>query len=221
MWVPGVTEETAQSEEPSAFEVYSPTMGFTNSYMSSYIWSIIGNSISPTHEWKFDFRYEFTPSTVMSVESEIPANAVQPLEMLASKQPALIQGQGSLGWSDLGWTFEPTWIESHGTRFKAPPMENVGEPMAFEVLESEPKQMLQDKYPATLKDEGIGGTTVLYLFVNTDGTVSEAVVKTSSGHPSLDWAAVQAAKSARFLPASNEGIPVGIWIEMEMPFVAE
>ena len=83
------------------------------------------------------------------------------------------------------------------------------------------KHALEDKYPATLKDEGIGGTTVLYLFVNTDGTVSGAIVKTSSGHPSLDWAAVQAAKSARFLPASDEGIPVGIWIEMEMPFVAE
>ena len=83
------------------------------------------------------------------------------------------------------------------------------------------KHALEDKYPATLKDEGIGGTKVLYLFVNTDGTVSDAIVKTSSGHPSLDWAAVQAAKSARFLPASNEGVPVGIWIEMEMPFVAE
>ena len=83
------------------------------------------------------------------------------------------------------------------------------------------RKTLEDKYPATLKDAGIGGTTVLYLFVNTDGTVSDAIVKTSSGHPSLDWAAVQAAKSARFLPASDEGIPVGIWIEMEMPFVAE
>ena len=76
-------------------------------------------------------------------------------------------------------------------------------------------------YPAALRNDGIGGTTVLYLFVNTDGTVSETIVKTSAGHPWLDWVAVQAAKSAQFLPASNEGIPVGIWIEMEMPFVAK
>ena len=83
------------------------------------------------------------------------------------------------------------------------------------------KRALEDKYPAALRDKGIGGTTVLYLFVNTDGTVSEAILKTSSGDPSLDWVAVQAAKAAQFLPATNEGIPVGIWIEMEMPFVAQ
>jgi protein TonB len=79
---------------------------------------------------------------------------------------------------------------------------------------------LEQYSPRGLRDAGIGGTAVLYLFVNTDGSVDQIVLKTSSGHPSLDWAAVQAAKSARFLPASNEGIPVGIWIEMEMPFVA-
>lgn len=278
MWAPGLTEEAAQPEELAPAEVYSPTMGFNHSYMmssgilNSYVNSMIWNSINSADDWKVGFSYEFGPPSRMSIETEVPANAVPPAEMPASR-PARIQGQGNFGWSDLGWTFEPSWIEGHGTLFKASPTEKAGEPLAFQVWQNEPdaplpvvslpaasspytagyevppvpsdasvmetpqyvdhttrpelanrwqvKNTLEVNYPAALRNEGIGGTTVLYLFVNTDGTVSETIVKTSSGHPTLDWVAVLAAKSARFLPASNEGIPVGIWIEMEMPFVAD
>ena len=90
MWVPGVTEETAQPEELSAFEVYSPTMGYTNSYLSSYI------------------MQELLSMIVMTVEPEIFADAVEPFEPPAFK-PARIQGQGSLGWNDPEWT--PTLFE--------------------------------------------------------------------------------------------------------------
>ena len=246
MWVPGVTEETAQPEELAAPEVYS--MGFTNFYFGSYLRSRIKNSISPTHDWTFSFSYEFNPS-VMSFEPKLFADAVEPFEPPAFKPPR-IQGQGSLGWNDPEWTptlFEvwenepdaplpvvslPTAPSSYTAAYGVPPVPSDASVMdapQYVYHTTAPrlanrwnvKRALEDKYPAALRDKGIGGTTVLYLFVNTDGTVSEAIVKTSSGHPSLDWAAVQAAKSARFLPASNEGLPVGIWIEMEMPFVAE
>ena len=246
MWVPGVTEEAAQPEELAAPEVYS--MGFTNLYFGSYLRSRIKNSISPTHDWTFSFSYEFNPS-VMSFESAVSLDAVEPFEPPAFKPPR-IQGQGSLGWNDPEWAptlFEvwenepdaplpvvslPTAPSSYTAAYGVPPVPSDASVMdapQYVYHTTAPrlanrwnvKHALEDKYPAALQDKGIGGTTVLYLFVNTDGTVSEAIVKTSSGHPSLDWAAVQAAKVARFLPATNEGLPVGIWIEMEMPFVAE
>ena len=233
MWVPGVTEEAAQPEELAASEVYFPTTEY---------------SISSTHDWTFSFSYEFNPS-VMSFESAVSLDAVEPFEPPAFKPPR-IQGQGSLGWNDPKWTptlFEvwenepdaplpvvslPTAPSPYTAAYEVPPVPSDASVMdapQYVYHTTAPrlanrwnvKRALEDKYPAALRDEGIGGTTVLYLFVNTDGTVSETVLKTSSGHPSLDWAAVQAAKAARFLPASNEGLPVGIWIEMEMPFVAE
>ena len=247
MWVPGVTEETAQPEELPLPEADFPTMAFTSFYLGSYIRSKIQHSISPTYDWTFSFRYEFKPEfkpefkrpLVMSIEPEIFADAVEPFEPPAFK-PTRIQGQGILGWSDVEWAPDaalpvvslPTAPSPYTAAYEVPPVPSdasVMETPQYVYHTTRPelanrwhiKRMLEDEYPADVRDAGIGGTTVLYLFVNTDGTVSDAIVKTSSGHPSLDWAAVQAAKSARFLPASNEGIPVGIWIEMEMPFVAE
>ena len=228
MWVPGVTEETAQPEELALPEADFPTMEFTNSYMSSYIRSKVHYSISVTPDWKASFRYELQPSLslVMSFEPEIFADAVELFEV-----PAFEVWENEPD-APLPVVSLPTAPSPYTAAYEVPPVPSdasVMETPQYVYHTTYPrlanrwhvKRALEDKYPATLKEEGIGGTTVLYLFVNTDGTVSEAVVKTSSGHPSLDWAAVQAAKSARFLPASNEGIPVGIWIEMEMPFVAE
>ncbi len=254
MWVPGVTEESAQPEELAAPGVYFPTMTAHIRSKPHFSFSFRyqkGVTRAVTPDWAYRFSYKFNRSPVRSFESAVFLDAVEPFEPPAFK-PTRIQGQGSLGWNDLEWA--PTLFEvwenepdaplpvvslptapSPYTAAYAVPLPPV--PTDASVMETpqyvyhttrpelanhwQVRQTLEDKYPATLKDEGIGGTTVLYLFVNTDGTVSEAILKTSSGHPSLDWAAVQTAKAARFLPATNEGLPVGIWIEMEMPFVAE
>lgn len=77
---------------------------------------------------------------------------------------------------------------------------------------------LEAEYPAELRDAGIGGTVVAYLFVNTDGRVSKIVMKTSSGRWALDRVAFRVAQLSRFRPATNEGVPVGVWIEIRVPF---
>ena len=77
---------------------------------------------------------------------------------------------------------------------------------------------LEAEYPAELRDAGIGGTVVAYLFVTTDGRVSRIVMKSSSGHWGLDRVAFRVAQLSRFRPATNEGVPVGVWIEISVPF---
>ncbi len=77
---------------------------------------------------------------------------------------------------------------------------------------------LEAEYPAELRDAGIGGTVVAYLFVNTDGRVSRIVMKTSSGRWALDRVAFRVAQLSRFRPATHDGTPVGMWIEIEVPF---
>ena len=211
MWVPGLTEEAAQPEELAPAEVYNANMA-SNFYMSSVLNSYITSKI-----WK--------PPAVYS-EPAISAGPVANLEV------PVFQVWESEPDAPLPVVSLPTAPSPYTDAYEVPPV-----PSDASVMETpqyvdhttrpvlanrwQVKKTLEDEYPAALRDAGIGGTTVLYLFVNTDGTVSETIVKTTSGHPSLDWAAVLAAKSAQFLPASNEGIPVGIWIEMEMPFVAE
>ena len=80
------------------------------------------------------------------------------------------------------------------------------------------ERTLEAEYPAALRDAGIGGTVVAYLFVNTDGRVSRIFMKTSSGHWELDRVAFRVAELAPFLPGTNDGKPVGMWIEIQVPF---
>ena len=88
------------------------------------------------------------------------------------------------------------------------------------LLDSESvERTLEAEYPAELRDAGIGGTVVAYLFVTTDGRVSRIVMKSSSGHWGLDRVAFRVAQLSRFRPATNEGVPVGVWIEINVPFV--
>lgn len=66
------------------------------------------------------------------------------------------------------------------------------------------------EYPASLYDQGIGGTVVLHLFVTAEGVVvpESTRVQESSGYPALDSAALASAPRLRYAPALREGQPV-------------
>lgn len=80
--------------------------------------------------------------------------------------------------------------------------------------------VLQQEYPALLRDAGVAGTTLVHLFVDTNGRVRNQLVKTTSGHRALDEAALQVARVARFSPAQNRGTPVSLWITLPITFRA-
>ena len=58
-------------------------------------------------------------------------------------------------------------------------------------------------YPPELRDQSIGGTTLLWVFINDKGMVENALVKTAGAQPALDTAAIAVAKTMRFSPAQN------------------
>jgi protein TonB len=65
-------------------------------------------------------------------------------------------------------------------------------------------------YPAALYARRVQGNVTLRLFVDADGrAVSDSTrVAETSGHPSLDSAAIDGARSLRFVPAKKGGDPV-------------
>jgi TonB family protein len=79
---------------------------------------------------------------------------------------------------------------------------------------------LQRYYPPLLRDAGLGGTVHLWLFVETDGTVSRSEVATSSGYDALDDAALRVARDMRFSPAVNRATTVAVWIQVPVIFSA-
>jgi protein TonB len=69
-----------------------------------------------------------------------------------------------------------------------------------------------------LRDAGIGGAPVLWLFIGTDGRVETTRVYESSGFEALDNAAANVAEVMRFTPAYNRDQIVPVWVQIPIRF---
>ena len=78
--------------------------------------------------------------------------------------------------------------------------------------------VLQREYPAVLRDAGIGGAPVLWLFIGTNGVVERTQVQETSGFDALDEAAARVASMMRFTPAQNRDQTVAVWVQIPIRF---
>ncbi len=120
--------------------------------------------------------------------------------------------------------------EAEPTEVLPPPPEKVEEDLSaaptwtsVDVLpvlrnSDEVTRLLMREYPPLLRDAGVGGTVVVWFFVNEAGEVVKNQVHTSSGHAALDDAALRIAGQYEFLPATNEGKPVPVWVSLGINF---
>jgi protein TonB len=76
------------------------------------------------------------------------------------------------------------------------------------------ERLLERNYPPMLKDAGIGGTSVLWVFINEAGEVQNTRVTQSSGYDELDQAAQRVMEQVRFTPALNRDQRVPVWIQL-------
>ncbi len=74
----------------------------------------------------------------------------------------------------------------------------------------EARRIVQAHYPADLREAGVGGRVMVWVFVDVDGLVKNTVIHESSGHEVLDRAATAAIRQFRFVPArlDEEVVPV-------------
>jgi TonB family protein len=80
------------------------------------------------------------------------------------------------------------------------------------------QRALVREYPAMLRDAQIGGTVVVWLFIDVEGRVENSKVQTSSGYPMLDAAALNVANTMRFTPAYNRDQKVPVWVSIPITF---
>ncbi len=76
-------------------------------------------------------------------------------------------------------------------------------------------------YPEPARRAGIEGTTQLKILVRADGSVGAVEVAGSAGDPSLDAAAIFAARTWRFEPARRGADRVAVWILRDVEFRLE
>ena len=72
-------------------------------------------------------------------------------------------------------------------------------------------------YPDIARMAGIEGIVILHLFVDQTGKVLKALVAKSL-EPSLDQAALEAARKTTFSPALQRDKPVGVWVAYPVRF---
>ncbi|MEX2584337.1 MAG: TonB family protein [Gemmatimonadota bacterium] len=77
------------------------------------------------------------------------------------------------------------------------------------------------RYPPTLRDAGIGGSVLLWVFIDETGSVQTVRVTESSGYEQLDEVAETVVREvARFTPALNRDERVPVWIQIPVVFQA-
>ena len=83
---------------------------------------------------------------------------------------------------------------------------------------AEVTRLLKQNYPRTLREAGIEGKVVLWIYVSAEGWPADCRVHSSSGYPVLDQAATNVADHMRFAPAQLMDKPVAVWIEQPFAF---
>jgi TonB family protein len=73
-------------------------------------------------------------------------------------------------------------------------------------------------YPDIVRTAGIEGSCVVEALLDLDGSVMDARVLKSSNNVTLDAAAVDAAKLAKFTPAKQRDKPVRVWVSIPYRF---
>lgn len=127
-------------------------------------------------------------------------------------------------------TIAPTTFEANpAERLPPPPKARSAEPSdrpSFIPRDVDPRlknggeiqQLLRELYPPQLKSARIGGSVVLWLFVDARGAVERTVVQRSSGYLAFDETAARVARNMEFAPAINRDRPIGVWIAQPINF---
>ena len=79
---------------------------------------------------------------------------------------------------------------------------------------------LVENYPPLLRDAGIGGTVLVWVYIDETGRVVRTLVNESSGFDAFDVAALKVAGLMDFRPAYNYDRPVPVWVSIPVVFEA-
>ncbi len=75
------------------------------------------------------------------------------------------------------------------------------------------------KYPRLARRRGLQGVVLLEAFIDVSGRVADLRLFTSSGHSSLDRAALKAVQRWRFSPGTIGGTSQEMWVKVPVRFV--
>jgi protein TonB len=135
---------------------------------------------------------------------------------------------------DVDLTIPPTTLDANpANRTLPPPPVTRGEadladtpkivPMSVRprlLNRREVERELRRRYPAILREAGVGGAAQVWFFIDEEGRVVKTQLNRTSGYAKLDEAALQVAEVMRFSPALNRGREIPVWVSLPIRFEA-
>ena len=76
-------------------------------------------------------------------------------------------------------------------------------------------------YPRMSRRMGEQGTVLVRVFISVDGRAEKAEIRTSSGYPRLDEAALETVQRWRYVPGQRAGQPEAMWFNVPIRFVLD
>jgi periplasmic protein TonB len=188
------------------------------------------------HFLVFDLWPSMTAVDVSSASGELTAIEL-PLEIQIPQPPEVIPRPAVPvvvpGVMDEDLTIPPTTFLANPVADLPPPppprRDAMGDPADGPVFtpytvrpdiknREEVTRALEREYPPLLRDAGIGGTVLVWFFIDEEGRLQRTQVHESSGHRALDEAALKVADVIRFSPALNRDKQVPVWISLPIAF---
>jgi len=130
-------------------------------------------------------------------------------------------------------TIAPTTFEDNPVENLPPPPDEGGQDLSAQPTftpytvkpdiknRGQVQRALEREYPPLLRDAGIGGTVLVWFFIDEQGRVQQTQIRESSGHTALDQAALQVADVFQFTPALNRDKRVPVWISLPITFTTQ
>lgn len=158
--------------------------------------------------------------TLPEIQLPTPPAPIQPpaLPMISTEAPEHV-------------TIPSTRIEHNPPELLPAPPSVTDDPGGFQALApymvpprlrnpDEVRRTLQRNYPPILRDAGIGGTVNVHIWLDENGEIVRSRIGQSSGHPSLDEAALRVVEIMRFAPALNRDRAVRVIVNLPIEFKA-
>jgi periplasmic protein TonB len=154
---------------------------------------------------------------------DAPANNGEPIPLIGLSLESTVSGTGpafATGTSQMGATRpgqvagtapRGTSAAASGQAGSAPTGQREATAIPTRDVKLEKPRRLQQRqppYPATLRAQGIEGSVLVSVNITVSGAVEQATVLRGSGHAEFDSAALNAARTERFAPATRDGTPV-------------
>lgn len=150
-----------------------------------------------------------------------PTPAVQPVPSPLAVEPSATAPEPSAIAPTTTTTTTATASTGMGSTANAPPAPPAPPKVTLPSTDADYLNNARPQYPPLSKRLNEQGKVVVRALIGTDGTASQASIKSSSGYDRLDQAALATVLKWRYVPGKRAGVAEAMWFDVPVNWVLQ